>query len=68
MKEYTIIIEQDEAGFYVGEVAELPGCHTQARDIDTLMDRIREAIDLWLEESGTEGPFNTFIKVEKIAV
>ena len=68
MKEYTIIIEQDEAGYYVGEVAELPGCHTQARDVDTLMVRIREAIDLWLEEFGAVGPFNTFIKVEKIAV
>jgi len=68
LKEYTIIIEQDEAGFYVGDVAELPGCHTQARDIDTLKSRLREAIELWLEEYGQAGPFNTFVKVEKMAV
>jgi hypothetical protein len=36
--------------------------------VDTLMARVREAVELWLEEAGTEGPFNTFVRVEKIAV
>jgi len=67
-EEYTVIIERDEEGYYVADVAELPGCHTQARDVDTLMARVREAVELWLEEAGTEGPYNTFVKVEKIAV
>ncbi len=31
-------------------VPALPGCHTQARSLDDLMARIREAIELYLEE------------------
>jgi len=46
----NVVIERDEEGYYVGSVPELRGCHTQARSLDTLMDRIREAIDLCLEE------------------
>jgi predicted RNase H-like HicB family nuclease len=39
----------DEDGYYVGSVPELPGCHTQAQTLKTLMERIREAIELYLE-------------------
>ena len=48
----TILIERDEDGYYVASVAELPGCHTQARTIDELMERIREAITAYLEAGG----------------
>jgi predicted RNase H-like HicB family nuclease len=34
----------------VRSVPALPGCHTQARSLDDLMARIREAIELYLEE------------------
>jgi len=44
--EYTVIIEQDEDGYYVAEVPELYGCHTQAKSLDELMTRVREAIVL----------------------
>ena len=48
-REFTVIVEKDEDGFYVAEVPELRGCHTQARSLDELMERIREAILLCLE-------------------
>ena len=48
-KEVTVIIEQDEEGYFVAEVPELPGCHTQARSMDELLERTREAIALCLE-------------------
>ena len=48
-KEFTIIIEQDEDGIYVASVPELDGCHTQAKTLDELRDRIKEAIELYLE-------------------
>lgn len=47
-KEFTVIIEQDEEGYYIGEVPELKGCHTQAKSLDTLMERVKEAIQLCL--------------------
>jgi predicted RNase H-like HicB family nuclease len=43
------VIERDEEGFYVASVPELRGCHTQAKSLDLLMERIREAIELCLE-------------------
>lgn len=48
-REFNVIIEKDEEGYYIASVPELPGCHTQARSLDKLMERIREAILLYLE-------------------
>lgn len=48
-REFNVIIERDTAGYYVATVPELRGCHTQARSLDTLMKRAREAIELCLE-------------------
>ena len=39
-KEFNVIIEKDEKGYYVGTVPELKGCHTQAKSLDQLMKRI----------------------------
>ena len=49
MREFTVVIEQDEDGVYVASVPELPGCHTQAETLDELNSHIKEAIELYLE-------------------
>ena len=54
--EYTIVIEKDEDGYYVGSVPALPGCHTQAKSIDQLLERLREAIALGIEVEGQDPP------------
>lgn len=51
MKEYYMIIEKDEEGWYVGSIPSLPGCHTQGRTIDELSSRMKEAISLYKEKS-----------------
>ena len=48
-REFDVIIEQDSKGYFVASVPELRGCHTQAKSLDVLMKRIREAIELCLE-------------------
>jgi len=48
-REFSVIVERDSEGYYVASVPELRGCHTQARSLDTLMERTREAIMLFLE-------------------
>lgn len=48
-KEFTIVIEQDEDGIYTASVPELKGCHTQAKTLDELKERVNEAIELYLE-------------------
>lgn len=49
---FGVIIERDEDGYLVASVPGLPGCHTQARTLDELADRIREAVELYLEVEG----------------
>ena len=51
---YTIVIEKDGDDYYVGSVPGLPGCHTQGTSIDQLLERMQEAIALWLEVEGEE--------------
>jgi predicted RNase H-like HicB family nuclease len=48
-QQFDVLIERDEEGYYVASVPSLPGCHTQARSLDQLMERIKEAIQLYLE-------------------
>jgi predicted RNase H-like HicB family nuclease len=68
MSEYTVIIEQDEEGYYVAEAPELKGCYTQAKSLDELMVRIREVIALCADEEPEERPKLRFIEVQRISV
>ncbi|MBI2232570.1 MAG: type II toxin-antitoxin system HicB family antitoxin [Candidatus Aenigmarchaeota archaeon] len=66
-KEFNVIIEKGEDGYLISEVMELPGCHTQAKTLDMLMKRTREAISLYLKsKKGLE--ITKFIGVKKIKV
>ena len=67
VREYHVVIEKDEDGYFVADVPELPGCHTQARSLDNLMERAQEAIQLWLDVEG-EAPKIDFVGVQRIAV
>jgi predicted RNase H-like HicB family nuclease len=50
-RKFTVIIERDEDGYLVGTVPALTGCHTQAKNLDTLMKRVREVVELCLEDN-----------------
>ncbi len=67
MREFTVIIERDEDGWLVGEVVELPGCFTQARSLDELMERIKEAINAYLDAQALEENIE-FVGVQKVKV
>ena len=67
--EYTIVIEKDEDGYYVGSVPALPGCHTQGKSIDQLLVRMKEAIALWLEVEGEDAQSSLeLVGVQRISV
>jgi predicted RNase H-like HicB family nuclease len=68
MREFTVIIEQDEEGYLIAEVPELKGCHTQARSLDELISRIKEAIQLCLEVYGEEVSSLHLVGIQKVAV
>ena len=67
MRDYTVVIEKDEDGYFVASVPAIPGCHTQAKTLDKLMERIREAIELCLE-TDTKAPRHQFVGVQSVRV
>jgi predicted RNase H-like HicB family nuclease len=50
MARFTVIIEKDDDDWLVSEVTELPGCHTQAKTMDELLAKTKEAIQGYLED------------------
>ena len=67
-REFDVVVEQDEAGYYVASVPAIPGCHTQARSLDQLMERIREAIALCLETDVVPEERLNFVGVQRVTV
>ena len=67
-REFNVVVERDSDGFFVATVPSLPGCHTQAKSLDQLMERIGEAIQLCLEVKGAEVEPMDFVGVQRISV
>jgi predicted RNase H-like HicB family nuclease len=68
MREFDVIIERDRAGYYVASVPALRGCHSQARSLDTLLKRVREAIELCLEVEAEQPEHLEFVGVQRVSV
>jgi predicted RNase H-like HicB family nuclease len=51
---FNVVVERDEDGYFVGSVVELPGCHTQAKTLDKLSHRMKEAIEGYLRVTQPE--------------
>jgi predicted RNase H-like HicB family nuclease len=67
-REFSVIIERDAEGYYVGMVPALRGCHSQANSLDELMIRIREAVEVSLEAQGDSLEPLDFVGVQTIRV
>ncbi len=65
-KSLTVLIEQDEDGYFVATVPALRSCYTQAKTLPTLRKRITEVIKLCLEH---ESPgHHRFVAVERVEI
>lgn len=68
-KKYTVLIEKDEDGWLISEVIGLPGCHTQAKTMDQLIERTKEAIQAYLgEEEDAPEMAQEFVGVQTVEV
>ncbi len=67
-REYDVVVERDEDGYYVASVPSLRGCHTQARSLDALMSRVQEAIELCLEVEDNPEADLEFVGVQRVRV
>ena len=65
--DFNIIIEKGEDGYLLSEVIGMSGCRTQARNMNELLERTKEAISLYLEVEGTRIKDN-FLGMQKIEV
>ncbi len=64
--QFTVIIEKDEDGFYVAEVPELKSCYTQGKSIEEVLTRIKEVIELCIEEEGLPSIQKQFVGLHQI--
>ncbi len=69
-KEFYVVIERDEDGYYVGEVPQLKACYSQGETIDELMANMKEVIEMCLEELEEDNliNLNEFVGVQKITI
>ena len=67
-RKFTVVIERDEEGYYVASVPALRGCHTQARTLDTLMKRVREVIELCIENDDKIDHSLELVGIQQISV
>lgn len=67
-RQFDVIVEKDSEGFFVASVPALSGCHTQARSLDELMERIKEAIELCLEVQDDNLENLDFVDVQRVTV
>jgi len=67
-RQFDVVIERDEDGYYVVSVPQVHGCHTQARSLDEAIERIREATELCLEVEGTPAQNLEFVGIQRINV
>src|SRR5258708_39855011 len=65
-RQFDVVVEKDSEGYFVATVPALPGCHMQAKSLDELMSRIREAIELCLEVQGSPAEPLDFVGVQRV--
>lgn len=69
-RDFIVIIEKGEDGYFVGTVPQLKECHTQGKTLDELNENIKEAIELCLEveEEQDESEHLEFVGIQRVAV
>lgn len=77
-REFKVIVERDEDGFFVASVPALPGCHTQGKTMEELQENVRDVIALCLDVAKTDRAYQkaiaerayepSFIALETVSV
>jgi predicted RNase H-like HicB family nuclease len=65
-RQFNVIIEKDVDGYFVATFPALHGCHTQAKSLDALIKRVKEAIELCLEVEGDRVLKPEFVVVQRV--
>ncbi len=65
---FTVLVEQDEDGWYVAKVPDLQGCATQGKTVAQALERIKEAIHACLGAEKEEPARMKFVAVQQVEV
>lgn len=68
LRQFDVVIERDSEGYYIASVPQIPACHTQARSLDEVMLRVREAIELCLAVEGMPGQELEFVGIQRVTI
>jgi len=63
---YTVLLERDKDGWILAKVPAIPGCHTQGKNVEEAIERIKEAIALCRETQKKRPVLNRFVGVQQI--
>lgn len=66
LSNYSIIYEVDEEGFYTIMCTDFEGCYSQGKTLEEAQENIKEAIQLCIEEKGTNSNYKT-VSFDEIA-
>lgn len=67
-QKFNVVIEKGEDGYFIAQVVGLAGCYTQAKTLDELMSRIKEAIECHIISHPNEKFSNTFVDLQEVEI
>lgn len=65
VKNFKVIIEQDEDGVFIADVPAIPGCYTQGKTYEEVVRGIKEVIELCLEEAKDDPIYRAKIDLDE---
>lgn len=68
MLDFTVLIEQDEDGFYIAKIPELEGCYSQGNTLEEVLARVKEAAEVCIEGDAEEVSPVRFVGIQKIQI
>jgi predicted RNase H-like HicB family nuclease len=70
VEKYQVLVEEGLDGFFIAEVPQLPGCYSQGKTVEELMENIKEAIEVYLDTQKEldQKPRKRFFAVKEVVV
>ena len=65
-RQFSVVIERGSEGYYVASVPHIPA--QQARSLDEVPERIREAIEVCLEVDGAPEQDLEFVAIHRVTI
>ena len=67
-QQFTVVLEEDEGGWFIAKVPDIQGCATQGKTIPEVLERIKEAIQVCIEAENDEITPLKFVGVRQVEI